>query len=199
MKPRTLPCLAVLALAAFPSGARAHHPVGIPQYRQDGGSIVMIYNVLTQDYVVRLQARPGRPSCPPPAPVALRAEIAPRDPAVVFPGGTYVSISEDLGGGAEREVLPAERKSEEAGPRAVEAAFTFDHPGGYIVRVEFQESPGREVLSFPLLVTRSGRGAGAWLLRAGLPALLVAAALLLARAAAARRRKRAAAGPERAR
>jgi len=187
VKLRTLPCLVVLLLAVVGFEARAHHPVGIPQYRQTDAGIVLIYNVMTQDHVVRFQALPGRPSAPPATTVEISAEIAPKEPAVAFPGGTWLSISEDLGGGAERELLPAERKSDASGPRTVRASFPFERPGSYVVRVEFLESPGREVLVFPLLVTRSGSGSGP-AAKVLLPAAGALLLLLLARLAAARRR-----------
>jgi len=180
----------LLALALPCSEAGAHHPVGIPQYRETGGEMVMIYNVLTEDYVVRLQARPGRPVFPPAGTVHLSVDVRPRDPGFLFEGGTWLSVAEDLGDRGEREVAPAVLKSTEPGARAVEMVFEYRRPADYLVKVEFTESPGREVLSFPLAVARSGPSVAIWALRVGLPVVLAAGALALARAAAARRRRR---------
>lgn len=183
---RLLP-LAVLLLA---SAAAAHHPVGIPQYRDGEGGIVMIYNVLTEDYVVRLQALPGRPVCPPEAAVEISARITPRDPEVTYPGETWLSVVEEMGDGAEREVRPPSLESREAGERELGASISFGRPGEYAVRLEFTESPGVEILSFPLRVERSGGSPAAVASRIVVPVGIVIGVLLLARLAARRRATR---------
>ena len=123
------------ALVLVSASATAHHPVGIPRYRDVGGEMVVIYNVLTEDYVVRLQARPGRPAAPPPVEVEVSVEIQPRDPAVVFEGGTWLSVAEDLGNEGERELRAPERRSEEAGVRQVEMSHRFERPGDFLLKV----------------------------------------------------------------
>jgi hypothetical protein len=171
--------------------AEAHHPVGIPQYRDRNGTIVMIYNVLTQDYIVRLEVRPGRPVSRSSKPIEFFADIKPKDPAAVFSGGTYLSIVEDLGDKGEVEVLSPALKSNEPGARSAGISFAFDHPGNYVARVEFMESPGREVLSFPVAVSKADPSAGGWTLKLVIGGLVVVSLLVLTRFAALRQKRRA--------
>jgi hypothetical protein len=186
--PRALLCLAVLAFGNFE--ANAHHPVGIPQYREQRGEIVMIYNVLTQDYRVRLLAVPGRPVPDPTRTVSFSVEIVPKDAAVTFQGKTYMSIVENLGDRGETEIVPATLGSDAPAARTLQMSHAFDHSGDFIVKVEFMESPGREVLSFPLAVGKGGSSSAGSLMRYGLPAAAALMFLVLAGIASRRRMKR---------
>ena len=93
----------------------------------------------------------------------------------------------------EIEVAAPELESRIAGERHVKRTFAFDHAGRYVVKVDFIESPGREVLSFPLLVTERDRSASTRKRGFVLAGLVVLVLLAMARAAAIRsRRKRSA-------
>ena len=84
-------------------------------------------------------------------------------------------------------------ESREPGARRVAKSFIFDRPGDYVLKVEFQESPGREILSFPLTVLKGDPSAAGRLLRFLLAGAFVLAVLVLGRLAA-RRKKRLPAG-----
>jgi hypothetical protein len=185
--------LALLSLAVLAFGTLevdAHHPVGLPQYREQNGEIVMIYNVLTQDYRVRLLAAPGRPVPDPVRPVTFSVEIVPKDPLVTFQGKTYLSVVENMGDRGETEIVPATPGSSDPGARTLQMSHAFDHEGSFVVKVEFMESPGREVLSFPLTVGKGGMSPGTPFLRYALPVGVALFFLVLAGLASRRRARR---------
>ena len=86
--------------------------------------------------------------------------------------------------------MPASLQSTEPGERSLETSHVFDRPGDYLVKLEYTESPGQEILEFPLRVTRSGESAAGGALELVATGVLGVAVLALARAVASRRRRR---------